>query len=118
MPQDQIPPPLSLPSPPYPKHTHAHTGFQNFGGAISRSVGLFFIEAFHIQTTVPCNFTNLPYMVMLSHMLLPLLCIPLTFVFLPNVRMTDNVDISSEENMAPASKRYVYIGMRVALWYM
>lgn len=104
-----------------------YTGFQNFGGAISRSVGLFFIEAFHIQTTVPCNFTNLPYMVMLSHMLLPLLCIPLTFVFLPNVRMTDNVDISSEENMAPASKRYVnrtctlwylYNGLRVVLIYV
>eukprot|EP00123_Amoebidium_parasiticum_P021852 comp7493_c0_seq1/m.3156 comp7493_c0_seq1/g.3156 ORF comp7493_c0_seq1/g.3156 comp7493_c0_seq1/m.3156 type:complete len:624 (-) comp7493_c0_seq1:377-2248(-) len=66
-------------------------GFQNFGGNVSRSVGVYMIEAFGIKTTVPCNFDNLTYLVVVCHMLLPLLHIPLTFILIPKARLTDRI---------------------------
>ena len=78
-------------------------GFQNFGHAISRSVGVYFIEAFGIKTTAPCDFSNLAYVIMVSHMVLPLLSIPLTFVLLPKERMTDKLDVDAELRCANAA---------------
>jgi hypothetical protein len=62
--------------------------------AISKSVGVFLISAFGIQTKAPCNFTNLPYLIVVAHMLAPLLSIPLTFVLLPKARMNEKLDVA------------------------
>jgi hypothetical protein len=62
--------------------------------AISKSVGVFLISAFGIQTKAPCNFTNLPYLIVVAHMLAPLLGIPLTFVLLPKARMNEKLDVA------------------------
>jgi hypothetical protein len=63
--------------------------------AISKSVGVFLIGAFGIHTKAPCNFDNLPYLIAVAHIAAPLLCIPLTFVFLPAARMNEKLDTST-----------------------
>ena len=40
---------------------------------VSRSLGLFLIGVFDIQTAVPCNFSNLPWLIFISHTIMPLL---------------------------------------------
>ena len=47
--------------------------------------------AFGIKTTVPCDFTNLSYLLILCHMWMPLLCVPLTYLLLPAERLVENI---------------------------
>ncbi|KAJ1491355.1 hypothetical protein T484DRAFT_1774838 [Baffinella frigidus] len=84
-------------------------GFQNFGGqvssqigiyatqasgistTVSSQIGIYATQASGISTTVPCNFDNLSTLVVVSHCLLPLLAIPLTFVLIPDKLMTEKI---------------------------
>ncbi len=66
-------------------------GYQNFGNAVSRSIGLYMINGFGIKTTEPCDFSHLALLVMISHMILPLASIPFTFCLIPNSKMTDDI---------------------------
>eukprot|EP01134_Creolimax_fragrantissima_P000565 CFRG0565T1 len=68
-------------------------GFQNFGKAVSSSIGVVLIQAFGIKTKHPCDFTNLTALIVLCHIVLPLSCIPLTFILLPKAYMTDTLDM-------------------------
>ena len=45
----------------------------------------------HVFCTHRCNFDNLSTLVAVTHCLLPLLAIPLTFVLIPNKLMTDKI---------------------------
>jgi hypothetical protein len=47
--------------------------------------------AFSIQSEVPCNFSHLPALIVLSHMVLPLTTIPITFWLIPRAKMTDDL---------------------------
>ena len=70
-------------------------GFQNFGTSVSRSAGAFVIE---IAGIGQCNFTNLPLAIGVCNMAFPLLCIPLAYVLLPDMRLSEsfeNVEIQT-----------------------
>ncbi len=47
--------------------------------------------AFDIRTEAPCNFSNLAYLLMVCHLLMPLLGIPLTFILLPREKLSDDL---------------------------
>ena len=85
-------------------------GFQNFGAMVAGSLGVELIAALGIRTggadadsadVAPagagtCDFSRLPHAIVLSHMLLPLLCIPLGYLLLPGARMTDQIRIEDD----------------------
>lgn len=54
-----------------------------------------------VKTEAPCNFDNLGWLVGISHCLLPLLAIPLTFILIPNKLMTEMIieDEASEPTL-------------------
>lgn len=67
-------------------------GFQNFGGAVSSAVGSALTSALGVEAdleTNDCHFEALPLLVVASHVLLPVLVLPLTFLLIPNVRLDD-----------------------------
>eukprot|EP00039_Didymoeca_costata_P001508 m.53017 g.53017 ORF g.53017 m.53017 type:complete len:590 (+) comp10836_c0_seq1:169-1938(+) len=71
-------------------------GFQNFGQSIAMSLGLTLTEMLNIKAVSggeegDCNFDNLPILIGISHMILPLLVIPSTFWLIPDIRMTDPI---------------------------
>merc|ERR1740138_962663 len=59
-------------------------GFQNFGGQVARSLGSYVMDYSGIKTTVPCDFSALPMVLFITHMVIPLVCVPLTFVLIPD----------------------------------
>jgi hypothetical protein len=65
-------------------------GFQNFGSVVSSQVGVYVIKTVGIKTSEDdgCDFEMLPATIAFAHCLLPLLAIPLTFVLIPDKRMT------------------------------
>lgn len=76
-------------------------GFQNFGQNVAKCVGLYMIDFFGIKTTEPCNYDNMWKLIALSHCVLPLLTIPLTFVLIPRARLTDS--LHEDPDVAAAS---------------
>ncbi|EKX41892.1 hypothetical protein GUITHDRAFT_74385 [Guillardia theta CCMP2712] len=76
-------------------------GFQNFGGVVSNQIGLYATQFAGVKTEAPCNFDNLGWLVGISHCLLPLLAIPLTFILIPNKLMTEMIieDEASEPTL-------------------
>jgi len=92
-------------------------GFQNFGGMVSGSLGACLIHVLGIRTAaVPlptaegpsrhrqaeCDFSGLPLGIVLSHMVLPLVTVPLTFLLLPHARLTDTIDVTGAVSPPPA----------------
>ena len=81
-------------------------GFQNMGQNVSQSIGAFMISSMGVRTlcepkleageTCDCNFDNLPSLLFICHMVLPLLTIPLTWVLIPDCRMTDTIDCGDQ----------------------
>eukprot|EP00170_Pyropia_yezoensis_P004301 contig_17603_g4313 len=65
-------------------------GCSNFGRAVASSVGAFALHVAGIETPSSgrCNLDNLCALVVLGKVCLPLLRIPLTFVLIPDVKMT------------------------------
>ena len=76
-------------------------GFQNFGQSISVSLGLALSSGLGVEAdteTNVCNFEKLPQLVVISHIVLPLCVIPLTFFLIPDLRMTDSLQIEHDEH--------------------
>jgi len=77
-------------------------GFQNFGQNVAASIGIYMIKAFQIRTSeedgAECNFKNLSIMVVVCHFALPLLAIPLTFVLIPNAKLTDEIEVKDDQH--------------------
>lgn len=69
------------------------SGFANYGHAVASSLGALAIDVARIKTPPRgrCDFDNLPLLLVVGHVVLPLLTIPLTWVLIPNARMTDDV---------------------------
>ena len=86
-----------------PKHVEATTyallaGFQNFGQQVARTGGVFAMDALELQPEPAegsggggCDFSALPALLLVSHTLLPLLTVPLTWVLIPDANMRDNL---------------------------
>ena len=70
-------------------------GFQNFGGVVSSQLGVYASQWAGIKTTdsggKACNFDNLNALVFVCHVALPAIAIPLTFVLIPDKKMTDRI---------------------------
>lgn len=58
-------------------------GFANFGQQVSRTLGVMFITAFDIRTEVPCKWDGLSVIIALTHVVIPLVMIPLSFILIP-----------------------------------
>lgn len=69
------------------------SGFANYGHAVASSLGALAINVAGIATPPRgrCDFTNLPLLLTVGHVVLPLLTIPLTWVLIPHARMTDDL---------------------------
>jgi folate/biopterin transporter len=88
-----------------PKNMEATTfailaSFSNLGGALSSSFGVFAMQMAGIQTELEigeCNFDNLPHLIVICGMILPLIAIPLTFVLIPDIDMHETVDMDECE---------------------
>jgi len=69
-------------------------GCLNFGAAVASSVGSLAIDRFGIRTPADgaaCTFDNLGWLIFFCHVCLPLLTVPLTFVLVPDAKMTDDL---------------------------
>ncbi|CAE8627770.1 unnamed protein product [Polarella glacialis] len=76
-------------------------GFTNFGAGVSRVIGAWLAEELGIHSSgaargphgaeASCDFSALPWALVLCHMLLPLLVLPLTWWMVPCVRMDDEL---------------------------
>ena len=67
-------------------------GFQNFGGSVSAAVGSALTSQFNIKAdldTNECSFDGLSGLIILSHIIMPLLVVPLTFLLIPNAALKD-----------------------------
>ncbi|UPQ97416.1 folate-biopterin transporter [Chloropicon primus] len=79
-------------------------GMQNMGQNVSQSLGAYMITAMGVKTACKpsvdeecdCDFSNLPQLLFICHMFLPLLTIPLTFVLIPNIKMTDPIEVGGD----------------------
>lgn len=88
--------------------------FANLGGSLSGSFGAFAMEYAGIKTdltTGSCNWDNLPNLILICGILMPLLAIPLTFIFVPDILMTDSVtDYDSSSSSTEKKKTPRKIG--------
>eukprot|EP01063_Lacrimia_lanifica_P008472 TRINITY_DN1550_c0_g3_i1.p1 TRINITY_DN1550_c0_g3~~TRINITY_DN1550_c0_g3_i1.p1 ORF type:complete len:588 (+),score=222.70 TRINITY_DN1550_c0_g3_i1:67-1830(+) len=70
-------------------------GFQNFGYQVALIMGLYATEALGVEAKPngDCTWDNLAWLVFIAHAVLPLFTIPLTFVLLPNAKLTDKLAV-------------------------
>jgi len=82
--------------------------FSNLGGSLSSALGVFAMDLAGIKTDLnsseegACDFSGLPNLVFYCGILCPLLSIPLTFIFVPDMNMQDTVNL--EKGVAPATE--------------
>jgi folate/biopterin transporter len=74
-------------------------GFGNTGSSMSGVIGSLLMEL--VWKVVSrgkgtCDFSNVPMLLLVGHILLPLLVIPLSFLLLPNARICDNLDVDGK----------------------
>ncbi|KAK7197725.1 putative pteridine transporter [Novymonas esmeraldas] len=68
-------------------------GFSNMGQSMSSAVGSLFLElVWPIKTKGTCDFSNLPMLLLVTHILIPLAVIPLSILLLPRARICDDID--------------------------
>jgi len=83
--------------------------FNNLGYSLSSALGVFAMDVAGIKTDLTsgeggaCDFSGLPSLVFYCGMLLPLVSIPLTFVFVPNINMQDVVDLDTGKAVASSA---------------
>jgi folate/biopterin transporter len=68
-------------------------GFSSAGNSMSLSIGSLLMEnIWPVSARPPCNFKNVPWLIITGHLVTPLLIIPLAFLLLPRARICDRVD--------------------------
>lgn len=77
--------------------------YQNLATNIASTIGVKLIDSMGIHTTVPCNFDGLPMAIIIAHVILPAFGLPLIFLLIPNVRMTDDLINSEGEYVRSAT---------------
>ncbi|ESL10735.1 folate/pteridine transporter [Trypanosoma rangeli SC58] len=71
-------------------------GFSNVGQVVSNTIGSLLMELkWPVQTDSMsgCDFTNVPYLLIVGRILCPLVNIPMVFLLIPNARICDNIDL-------------------------
>ena len=83
--------------------------FNNLGGSLSQALGVFAMDFLGIKTDLlageggSCDFSALPNLIFYCGMLMPLLAIPLSLIFVPNINMKDVVDLDTGKAMQSES---------------
>lgn len=68
-------------------------GFSSAGNSMSLSIGSLLMEnLWPVSAKPPCNFKNVPWLIITGHLVTPLLIIPLAFLLLPRARICDRID--------------------------
>ncbi|CAC9483069.1 putative folate/biopterin transporter [Leishmania infantum JPCM5] len=79
-------------------------GFANLGETMATSIGSLIMEyAWGIVTTPPCDFSNVPMLLLVGHILAPILIIPLSLL-LPAARVCDDINVDGEAVKREAKK--------------
>lgn len=79
--------------------------FSNLGASTSSTIGAILMETvWPITSSVPCNFSNLRWLIITGHLITPLICIPLVFVLIPGKRICDPIDPKDVEGVSIAQK--------------
>ncbi|KPI87083.1 putative folate/biopterin transporter [Leptomonas seymouri] len=74
-------------------------GFGNMGSSMSGVIGALLMELVWpvvSRGVGKCDFSNVPMLLLVGHILLPLLLIPLSFLLLPNARICDDLDVDGK----------------------
>ncbi|KPA83617.1 putative folate/biopterin transporter [Leptomonas pyrrhocoris] len=80
-------------------------GFGNLGNSLSSTVGSLLMEfVWPITTSAPCDFSNVPMLLLVGHILLPMLIVPLSFVLVPAARICDDIDVTGQVIRKEAKK--------------
>lgn len=88
---------VAPPPPPAPVHAgHAGNTSSALAAAAATTAVANIGAAGEALPPSECDFSMLPYAIVLSHMLLPLLCIPLGYLLLPDARLTDEIKLSDD----------------------
>ncbi|KAK7198025.1 putative pteridine transporter [Novymonas esmeraldas] len=70
-------------------------GFGNLGASMSNTVGSLLMEfKWPITTQGTCDFSNVPMLLLVGHILLPMLIVPLSFILVPAARICDDIDVN------------------------
>ncbi|KAK7199027.1 putative pteridine transporter [Novymonas esmeraldas] len=71
-------------------------GFANLGDTMATSIGSLVMEyGWSITTEPPCDFSNVPMLLLVGHILSPMLIIPLSWL-LPAARVCDDINVDGE----------------------
>jgi folate/biopterin transporter len=77
-------------------------GVSNFGQTSSRTIGYMVSDWLNIRSTIPCDYSNLPWLIAIGHCFTPLLILPLTILLLPPNRMSEPItDLDSRAPNGP-----------------
>ncbi|KAK7201620.1 putative pteridine transporter [Novymonas esmeraldas] len=80
------------------------SGFSNMGQSMAGAVGSLLIElVWTVETKGICDFSNVPMLLLVAHILIPLAVFPLAFLLLPRARMCDDLDVSEHPSPAQLS---------------
>ncbi|KAK7197726.1 putative pteridine transporter [Novymonas esmeraldas] len=83
-------------------------GFSQLGSGMSGTFGSILLEKVWpivSRGAGKCNFDNLPMLLVVCHLLLPLLIIPLSFLLLPRARICDDLDVDGNVIKKEAKRR-------------
>ncbi|EPY19618.1 pteridine transporter [Strigomonas culicis] len=70
------------------------SAFGSIGDTMSYTFGSVLMEfRFPVTTEVPCDYSNTRYLIIISHLCMPLMIIPLSFLLLPHCRICDKLDM-------------------------
>lgn len=70
-------------------------GFSNMGQTMATEIGTLLMDFVWPVTTTPpsaCSFKNLPILIIVCHLCVPLVQIPLTFLLIPSAKVCDELD--------------------------
>lgn len=79
-------------------------GFNSSGNSMSLAIASMLMEWFWpVKASLPCDFSNVPYLIITGHLCLPLLVIPLAFFLLPNTRICDPIAMDKVSQLSSSS---------------
>lgn len=74
------------------------SGFSNFGTVMSRTVGYMLAEALGVDSSSStCDYSNLPALIVLCHVVSPLLIIPLSQLLVPRIPINNHTEQTLDE---------------------
>ncbi|CBZ24349.1 putative pteridine transporter ft5 [Leishmania mexicana MHOM/GT/2001/U1103] len=90
------------------------SGLFNFGQTMSTAIGALLMETrWPLDTnSVPCDFSNVRWLLVTGHMCSPLLIVPLSFLLLPRLRICDDIDVNGHAIHAPLRAEFIREGQQ------